>query len=359
MLHKNKFKIAIDTLPLSTGHAARGTGVYTKNLISALEKSLKNSDKVVLDKFVFKDNLNKLSEYDLVHYPYFDLFYHSLPNNNKMKTVVTVHDVTPLLYPQYYPPGIKGKVNFYLQKKALKNIDAVITISETSKKDIVRFLDIPKEKIYPIHEAPNFVFKKQNAKFVQSIKLKFNLPNNFILYIGDVNWNKNLINLVEAVKKINAKLVIVGKQAVSTDYDKYHIENKPLKELQEKYGGNTSILRLGYVEDRDLNAIWQLATVYCLPSLYEGFGLSVVEAMDAGVPVVCSRTQALVEVAGDAALYFDPKSIDDMAHQIKNLLEDKKLQDSLVSEGSRQVKQFSWEKTATETLKVYKNVLGL
>ena len=352
-------KIAIDTLPLVSGHAARGTGVYTKRLIESLEKEIKKHKNISLDKFVFKENTEKLTNYDLLHYPYFDIFYRTLTCPSSVKTVVTVHDVTPLLYPKYYPPGIKGKINFYIQKKALSSVDAVITISETSKKDIVRFLDIPKEKIFPIYEAPNFIFKKQSDNFVSKVKKKYGLPEKFILYIGDVNWNKNIIRLVQAAKKLNVTLVIVGKAATNKDYDKTHIENQPLRELQEKYGNDMQIMRLGYVEDNELNAIWQLASIYCFPSLYEGFGLSALEAMSAGVALVCSKTQALVEVVGDAAVYFDPASTEDIADKLNEVLSNKELQNKLKEKGRKRVQEFSWQKAATQTLSIYKKVLGL
>lgn len=341
-------KIAIDTLPLESGHAARGMGVYARRLIENLPKSI--------DSFSFSDNRERLKKYDLIHYPYFDLFYHTLPLQRETKTVVTVPDVTPLIYPKYYPPGIKGKINFFLQKLALRNVDAVITISETSKKDIVRFLDVPAEKIFVTHLAANFKVRKKEKSYLSKIKGKYGLPDEFVLYIGDVNWNKNLIRLIKAVKKINKTLVIVGKIAVSENYDREHIENAPLKEMQERYGKDKQVMRLGFVDDSDLNAIWQLATVYCMPSLYEGFGLSVVEAMTAQVPVACSRTQALVEVAADAALYFDPYSVKDMAEKLSALFKDQELRARLVAFGSRRAKLYSWKKTARETLEVYEKL---
>lgn len=350
-------KIAIDTLPLTTGHAARGTGVYTRNIVESLDEQFKDDKKNEFDSFVFSDKKEELSKYDLIHYPYFDLFYHSLPIKKPTKTVVTVHDVTPLLYSEHYPPGLRGKLNFVLQKLALQNVDHIITISETSKKDIVRYLDIKPEKITPIYEAPNFKFKKQPVNDSMKTALKYKLPKEFVLYIGDVNWNKNLLNLAAAVKLAKKKLVIVGKQAVSEDYDKNHIENRPLYTLQTKYGDDPDILRLGYVPDSELNDIWNLATVYCLPSFYEGFGLSIVEAMDAGVPIACSRTQALVEVADEAALYLNPHDISDIADKITVLMKDDKLRQKLILNGQNRIKTFSWEKAAKATIAVYKQIL--
>lgn len=352
-------KIAFDTLPLSSGHSARGMGVYTRRLLENLEKQISKEMKLKIDAFSFSENESKLNNYDLLHYPYFDLFYHTLPLRRGVETVVTVPDVTPLIYPKYYPPGIKGTINFRLQKQALKSVESIITITETSKKDIVRFLDIPADRVFPTHLAPNFSFKKQNRSTIKKVKDKFDLPDKFVLYIGDVNWNKNLIRLIKAVKKAKLKLVIVGKSAINENFDKGHIENKPLLTLQNMYGNDKDILRLGFVEDSELNAIWQMTTLYCMASLYEGFGLSVVEAMDAGVPVVCSRTQALVEVAGDAAVYFDPFDVDDIADKLLETFNSKSIQRELVAKGNIRVKKYSWEKTAKETIKVYKQTLRI
>lgn len=343
-------KIAIDSLPLVSGHASRGMGVYARNLIKNLGDNV--------DSFVFSDNKEKLKNYDILHYPYFDLFYHTLPFKKYAKTVVTVADVIPLIYPRHYPPGIKGKLNYYLQKYSLKGADAVITITETSKRDIAEYLNYPEKKIFVTLLAPNFKTKKLKISELLKIQKKYALPKEFVLYIGDVNWNKNLLNLVQAIKIVKTNLVIVGKSATNTDFNKDHIENKPLVDLQSMYGKDKDILRLGYVEDSELNAIWQLAKVSTMASYYEGFGLSVVEAMDAGVPVACSNTPALNEVAGEAALYYEPGDVNDIAGKISKLLKDGKLRMKYIKKGYEQVKKYSWKKTANETMAVYKKILN-
>ncbi len=350
-------KIAIDSLPLVSGHSSRGMGVYARRLIENI-KLIGQSDFDV-NEFNFIENKTKLQNYDLIHYPYFDLFYRTLPFYKPTKTVVTVADVTPLLFPKYYPPGFRGSFNFALQKKSLKGADAVITISETSKADIVKYLSIAANKIFVTKLASNFSIHKVAKQNLLHVQKEYDLPKRFVLYIGDVNWNKNLLRLIEAVKQSGEILVIVGKSATRTDYDKAHIENLPLRTLQENYSNDRQVRRLGFVEDDELNAIWQLATTYCMPSLYEGFGLSVVEAMEAGVPVLSSNTPALVETAGEAALYFDPEDVSDMSAKLVKITKDSTLRKSLISKGYDKAKTYSWRKCAKETLAVYKHVLNL
>ena len=357
-------KVAIDRGALYGGHAVRGIGFYTRNLIAALEKH----KKVKLVEFG--------ERCDVIHYPYFDLFFRTLPIRKKVKTVVTIHDVIPLIYPENYPAGIRGKIKFQIQKYALRSVAQVITDTEASKKDIVRFLGVPKDKVSVVHLAPANQGKVINDKFFLSRVIeKYNLPSKFALYVGDVNYNKNIANLVKACAKNNLKLVVVGKQARNLDrgsdlrdlmgpmdwvrflVGKDHPEEVHYGDLLsvfEKY----EVMRLGYVEERDLIAIYNLAAVYCQPSLYEGFGLPPLEAMMCGCPVVASRTQALVEVCDGAAMFFDPHDVSDMAEKIGMALKDKVKRGELEDKGKALVAKYSWEKVASKTAKVYEEVIG-
>ncbi len=339
-------KIAIDSSPLESGHSHRGVGGYTRNLINALTKI--SGD---IHPINFQTHNNDLKHFNLLHYTYFDLFFRTLPNHYLKKSIVTVHDVIPLLYPKHYPPGIKGKINFLIQKHNLQKAARIITVSETSKKDIVRFLKIDPNKIDVIYEAP--VVRKSQVK----VDTKLKLPNQFVLYIGDVNYNKNLITLAKACEKAKTPLVIVGKSAATNDFDKNHVENKSLLELLEKYGNSKNVIRLGYLTDTELNEVWSKATIYCQPSFYEGFGLPVLEAMQEGVPVIASKTQALVETAGGAAIFADPKNVNSFAEKIEKLLSNKKLRVELIKKGKAHIKKFSWEKAAYETLETCKKAL--
>ncbi|CAN5347928.1 glycosyltransferase family 1 protein [soil metagenome] len=334
-------KVAIDSGPLNSGDAIRGIGMHTKELVKELQKIKRNNLEINLVDFSKAD----LSKYDVVHYQSFNPFRTKLPFlKPAKKMILTIHDLIYLIYPNAYPSGIMGKINFIIQKFNLRNVDAVITISETSKKDIIRFLKIPAEKIFVTYLAP------QEIKINPSTTLRTSLPEKFVLYVGDVNYNKNLLNLAKAVKIAKLKLVIVGKQSVVEDVDD-NVENKPWKEFLKLYKNDKDIIRLGFVDD--LNSVYKKATVYCQPSFYEGFGLTLLEAFQRKIPVVASKTQALVEVGGDACLYFDPKDPKDMAKKLLTVVNNKKISTELVKQGIERLKYFSWEKCAKETFEVY------
>ncbi|PJE68881.1 hypothetical protein COU96_02790, partial [Candidatus Shapirobacteria bacterium CG10_big_fil_rev_8_21_14_0_10_38_14] len=168
-------------------------------------------------------------QFDIVHYPYFDLFWLTLPIKKPKPTVVTIHDVIPLVFPQHFPLGIKGKIKFKIQKFSLKGVKAVITDSKNSKKDIANWLAYPKEKIYVIPLAPGKEFRPiTNRQSLVATKQKYQLPDTFVLYVGDVNYNKNIPGLIKAFDKLktpfkNLKLVLVGKA----------FEEQSLKETEE------------------------------------------------------------------------------------------------------------------------------
>lgn len=348
--------IAIDTSPLKTGHAVRGIGIYTKNLIEAFGKfpfDFAQGRQIQIEEYDKKKN------YDIIHYPYFDLFNNTLPIIKKATTVVTIHDVIPLLFPKYYPPGIKGQIRFLIQKYSLQSVSAVITDSECSKRDIVKYLNFPDKKIYVIYLAPSENIKRiEDESQKSAIKKRYNLPNNFVLYTGGINYNKNIPNLVRACEVINIPLVIVGKQAADKSIDKNHIENRDLVWLQNYVDKHQKqVLLVGFVSESDLSAIYSLATLYCQPSYYEGFGIPVLEAMVCGCPVVCSNNSSLREITGNAAVKFDPLKKNDLENTLKKVLNDKLLRTGMVQEGLLQVKKFSWEKTARETQSVYEKII--
>lgn len=353
-------KVAFNSSPLSNAHKTRGVGSYTRSL---LEK-LKVKDGLEVIEF---SNISSVKGADLVHYPWYDLFFRTLTVNN-IPTIVTIHDVMPLVFPEQHPIGIKGRINFFLQRIALSRCKYIITISETSKKDIIKYLKISGEKIVVIPEAANEKFKVLSSSGKIRIKNKLRLPEKYILYVGDANFVKNLPVLISSFNELSKKneykdvnLVLVNGVFLKKVDDIDHPELISLKTVNKLISENKlkeRVLRLGQVDLEDLVGIYNLATVYVQPSLYEGFGLPILEAFACGCPVISSNAASLPEVGGDAAVYFDPRNVSQLTRILNDVLEDKSLQNKLSNIGLNQAKKFSWERVADETIKVYQSALG-
>ena len=350
-------KIAIDISPLKSGHflqhRVRGTGFYLQNLKSALEKYYPENNYLYFSRGdSLKENI------DVVHYPYFEPFFLTLPLFSKNKSVVTVHDLTPLVFPDHFKSGFKGGVKWQIQKMALAGMKMVITDSQASKKDIVKFAGVPEEKVKVVYLAAGLEFKvlPDKEKVIGNIRKKYNLPKDFVLYVGDATWNKNLPRLIEAAIKINVPIVMVGKALTDKVADTHNPWNRDLIKLQELAEKNKNILRLGFVSSEDLVALYNAANLFVMPSLYEGFGLPVLEAMSCGCPVVTSKEGSLAEVSGDAAKVVDPYSVDSIAQGMKEILGNSVLRKELSQKGLVQAKKFTWEKMAKETMDAYKIV---
>ena len=207
-------KVGLVTTPLSSGHAARGVGFYTKNLLSEL-KLLASGSNFEIEEI---KSTTITGNYDIIHYPFFDLFFPSLPLFKPTRTVVTIHDVIPLEFPHRFPPGVKGRINLIRQKISLLNVNRVITDSYASVKGIRKHLRYPHAKIKLVYLAPASHFRPiQDNRLLAQVKKKYHLPDKFVLYVGDINWNKNLPGLAKACQKLKIPLVIVGKQAMEID----------------------------------------------------------------------------------------------------------------------------------------------
>jgi len=352
--------VGIDVSPLHSGHKVRGIGFYTKRLIASLKKI--EPEKLEIKELENKKQV-KEQNYDVLHIPYFSPYFLTMPWPGKISKpmVVTIHDLIPVKYPHLYPPGIKAKIRWQLQKMLLKQADLVITDSFASKYDINDLAGYPLDKTFVIYLAAGEEFERLETRdWEKGLRVKYDLPEEFCLYVGDVNRNKNVPNLVKACQQAKMPLIIVGKQAVSQDYDKDHPENKDLVWLQNYFEncnlkiGNSKFLNLvGFVPTEDLVKIYNLATVYCQPSIDEGFGLPVLEAMACGCPVVSSNQGSLTEVVGEAGLVTGTET-EKLAEAIIKVKEDDSRRQQLVEKGLARAKEFSWENTAKETVKVYR-----
>ncbi|TET54003.1 MAG: glycosyltransferase family 1 protein, partial [Actinobacteria bacterium] len=274
-----------------------------------------------------------------------------LPTSKK-PSVLTVQDLAFLRYPEFYT----WKNKTYMKSVAsfsIKNADALITTSENTRKDLIDLLMVKEDKIFVIYPGVDSIFKPASAQDKEKVKKKFGLPQNYILAVGTLEPRKNLSCLLKAfalLKKksdFDFKLVIVGEEGwlykrIFNDIKKQDLEKETIF--------------TGFIQDKDLPAIYSGASVFVYPSLYEGFGLPALEAMACGTPVVCSNTSSLPEVVGKAALKANPEKPEEFANAISKIVSDANLAKELSKMGYERAKQFSWEKTAKETLSVYKKI---
>lgn len=344
-------KIALVNPPIA-GHVGRGTGVYTQSLFDSI---CKNKD-IEISQVNTRDDFRK---FDLVHFPYFDPFFLTLPLLRNYKNIVTVHDLIPIAFPDFFPKGIRGKVKWQIQKLSLERSDAILTDSIASKKDIEKFTSIKPEKIHVIPLGVGEEFKiVKSEKVLDIVKQKFNLPDNFILHAGDVNPNKNILGLIRAFYLLtksfkNLSLVLTGKGfAVDT------VQLREINNLITDLELGDSILKLGFISTDELAVLYNLAKVYIQPSFAEGFGLPVLEAMACGCPTVVSNITSLTELTENASVLFDPNKDDEIAKGIFEILNNRDKKDKIVKKGLERVKDFSWDKCARETIKIYRSVIS-
>jgi glycosyltransferase involved in cell wall biosynthesis len=338
----NKLRIQLNSGEHSKG---RGVGNYAKNLKEALRKN--QSIKLVTN------------DPDIEHYTFFDLFYPTLPLKKKYPTVVTVHDLTPLVLSHLYPKGLKGSINLLRQRLSLVNVSAIITDSENSRRDLIKIFLLPPEKVFVTPLATDKIYKTQPSPIsVGKIKSKFDLPEKFILTVaGGPNPNKNLPALAEATKVLKIPLVIAGGGVA-----KKAPQGKVHKELQDlvKLRGYSHVITPGFITNKELLAFYSLATLYCQPSLYEGFGLPVLESMHAGCLVVSSDTSSLPEIYAPGTITFDPQSQDSLQNALQKALDlSDKEKNQLIKEAKEVAKQFTWKQTADQTVEVYTQALSL
>lgn len=344
-------KVLINVQPLSSGHAVRGVGMYTRFLTEALEKNNQLE--------VYRSGLNEIKNPDITHYPFFDLFFPTLPFLNRGKTVVTIHDVIPLLFPKQYPPGKKGSLNFMKQKLALRKVAAIMTDSQASKKDIVFHLGVPAEKVHVVYLAANPFLQPTTESHAEQVRKKLNLPKTYVLYVGDINYNKNVPQLIKALKYLprHVHLVCVGKNFVEQDIPEWQaIEAQiALSDVTARVHFVSDILTDDY---KMLSAIYSGALVYVQPSLYEGFGLPLLEAMRCQTPVISAKNSSLKEVGGEVVIYSSPEA-ESFTEKIELVLAMTEAERTkMIEEASHWEQQFTWKKTAEETLKVYQSLLA-
>ncbi len=361
---------------------ATGVGIYYKNLLFSLARidadnqyylfsssykdRFKQEELPPFSQCVFRDarypvkllnflwqrmgwpSLDKFfnTELDLTHSPIPLL----LPT--KGKKIVTVYD----LFFMDFPTFVHGEARKNFAKKienSLRRADGILVISQFVKDQIINRFSLNEDKIKVVYLGVNPDFSnKPSVAQAEIVKNKYDLPSKYILFVGAIEPRKNLVKLIEALGFIHEKshdvpLVIVGKKGM--DYQNL-IKKIEDNNLQSK------VLFLDYIPEGDLKVLYHLASCLVFPSLSEGFGLPLVEAMAAECPLVISRAPALPEIAVDAALYFDPEDAEDMASQIITVLVDEDKRKNLIEKGNRRLGDFSWMQTAENTLEFYRSV---
>lgn len=294
--------------------------------------------------------------------PKADVFFsptHYLPLFLPIPSAVSVLDLSYIHFPSLFK-----KKDLYQLKSwtaySIKNASTVFTISQASKDDIIKTYKVSEKKVivtYPGIKSeirPFGLAGGENPKFETNSKLemqnsklhkgKYGIEGDYILFVGTLQPRKNIVCLIEAFSRIKREvsLVIVGKKGWLYD---------EILEAPKKFNVEKRVKFLDFVENEDLQQLYKKALCFALPSLYEGFGLPVLEAMKYGCPVLTSNVSSLPEAGGDAALYVNPLSVEDIAKKLELLIEDEELRKKLIEKGYKQVKKFSWEKTACETLK--------
>lgn len=284
----------------------------------------------------------------LLHVPHFNV-----PLLTSAKLVVTVHDLTYLHGSEALKSRSGRAYVRFLFRFIARNAAAIITVSEYTKKDLMEFFPVRAEKVFVIPEAASDMFYKISDPNKLEKQLCFGSSGRpFILFVGSLKPHKNIPALVTAVsnlrekKRIEHQLLIVGRK------------DKKNPEILKLIESNPYVSYLGEVSDEKLATLYNLADLFVLPSFREGFGLPVVEAMACGTPVAVSDRTSLPELVGEAGQLFDPDRIDALEHVIYNILENKDLRQKMSLAGLERSKEFSWQNTAKNTLKVYQQVLG-
>jgi glycosyltransferase involved in cell wall biosynthesis len=278
------------------------------------------------------------------------------PLNAPCSSVVTIHDLSFLLFPEYFSRTF-GTYYRSIIPRIISQASAVITDSENSKADLIAHLGVVPEKITAIHLGVSPEFRKRIKKAdLEAARLRLGLPKKFFLSVASLEPRKNLANLVKAYGVLPAevkeehKLVLVGAG------NRIFSDPALASVLSRLPAG--SVITPGYIAEEDLSAVYRLSTALVFPSLYEGFGLPVLEAMAASTPVISSNRSSLPEVTGSAAALVDPESIEELAAAMELLAQDSGTRNLLIERGKKRAGMFTWKKTAEKTLEVLRAAAG-
>lgn len=297
--------------------------------------------------FLYKLLKEKL---DLVHFTHFNA-----PILYRLPSIVTIHDLTLSFYPGKKMTKLHHRLAYNLTIKSItKNAKKIIAVSHHTKKDIVEILNIPEEKIEVVYEWVNREnFFIASSEQIEKMKLKFDIKNDYIFYVWVLREHKNILRLMKAYKELidewldNVDLVIAWKEDVYMEIRNYIIKEKLQKNIR----------LLWFVNEEDLNILYSWAKLVAYPSLYEWFGLPVLETMAHRIPLVCSNFSSLPEIAWEnGAIFVNPLSIESIKKWVLEWLNNEELRNKLIENGIRRVEEFRWEKMWEEILSLYNNL---
>ena len=370
-----RVRIAIDARKLRD----YGVGTYIRNLLRHLARLDTNTEYVVLCQDADRTFADELGEnfravpepsgaysvreqiavpldlrregVNLFHAPHY-----VLPPLTPCRSVVTIHDCIHLRFPQYLP----NRLGYAYARSSLwvatHRSARVLTVSEASKRDILRYFRVPDAKIDVIYNAIDERFHEEPpADDVMRVQERYQLHDPFILYAGNIKPHKNLERLIEAFHVIrrgelqHVKLLIIG-----DEISKY----ATLRRTVHRYKLHKHVRFFGFVPDATLAILYRLARVFVFPSLYEGFGLPPLEAMASGTPVITSNVSSLPEVVGDAAMLIDPYEPDAIAGAMRRVLMEDRLRDDMRERGLARAREFSWDRSVRRVRQIYEEVLA-
>jgi glycosyltransferase involved in cell wall biosynthesis len=292
-------------------------------------------------KFGFTKLESLAGEFDCLFMPNLNQF--NIESNKKL--VITVHDLSPVITPEFY--DLKRNIwhKFLNYKKAFQRADKLLAVSEYTKNDLIKVFNINPKKIEVIYPgAPDFVASsKLENEDLRKLRNNYDLPGDFILFLNTIEPRKNLANTIKAFERLNdnSSLVIVGRKGWKWRAD-FNMIKQSKKSAKIKY--------MGYFPEEDKLALIKLSKTLIYPSFYEGFGFQPLEAMAVGTPVITSQITSLPEVVGNAALLVNPYDIESIMRALEATLDNEELRKSLTLKGLEQVKKFTWQKTAQQTL---------
>jgi len=289
--------------------------------------------------------------FDVYHYPHFDL-----PLLQNKPSIITIHDLKYIMHPSFFPELGKMK-RIYMEQTlriATKRAKHIIAVSESTKKSLIERFHVPPQKVTTIWLAPprlekaNAVSKELRADWIDK-----NLNTKYLLFIGERRPHKNIIRMIEALKifternKSDYRFFIVGPR-----YSNYSAPEDKIQEL----GLDDKVKILGYISDTEKTHLLKNAELFIFSSLYEGFGIPILEAMAHGIPVITSNITSMPEVAGDAALLVNPNKVEEIAEAMERVIHDQDLRTEMIRKGFENIARFSWDKSAENTLAVYQEV---